>query len=161
MVTGQCSLFSYRKACFVEMTFHMFMLKRLSEEIAYLQSLGKMREMFRWKLLQERFRIPFIPPSQPRPPTLFIPSSFIYSPSAELRKSENRPRPCLYHCFSARELQQDSSPDTSPPGEGTSLSPASLPITVTATSFRPGMAVCVVCDHCHARLKSGSISISK
>lgn len=39
---GQGSLFSYRKACFVEMTFHMFMLKCLKEEstrgeIAYLQ----------------------------------------------------------------------------------------------------------------------------
>ena len=127
-------------------------------EIAYLPSLGKMRATFRRKLLQERFGIPFIPPSQPRPLTLLIPSSFIYAPSENSGNLKISQGPTS---ITARELQHDNSPDSSPPGEGTSLSPASLLIIVTATSFRPGTAVCVVCDHSRLRLKSGSISISK
>ena len=146
------------------MTFHMFMLKCLKEERPEekqpICNLGKMRAMFRQKLLQGRFRIPFIPPSQPRALTLLVPSSFIYS------LSENSGDPKISQGpASTTASQQGSSsattPDSSPPGEGTSLSPASLPITVTATSFRPGTAVCVVCDHSRTRLTSGSISISK
>ena len=167
---GQHSLLS-----FVEMALHTFTLKCFSEEGPRWSSLiarfGGDKRNVQTETLQERFTIPFVPPSWPCSPALFIPSclSQLHLLSVELRKSENRPEPGHDRYFPARELHHYNFPHSSPPGKRTSqsrgwLMPGPPELCLAAVHgrcplVRPGKNVCVGWERSSTRLKSGSPGI--
>lgn len=136
-----------------------------------MQALGETRETCRWNSTRE-IQNPFRSSTLalfPRPVYPFLPLSFIYSLSAELRKSENRPEPGHDCYFPARELHHYNSPHSSPPRKRTSQSRGGLmpgppelclaPVHGRCLLVRPGKNICVGWEPSSTRLKSGSPSI--
>lgn len=158
------------------MALHTFMLKCFNEEGPRWSSLiarfgGDKRNVQMELYKRDSESLSFLQVGPVPPPRLSLPASlsFIYSLSAELRKSENRPEPGHDCYFPARELHHYNSPHSSPPRKRTSQSrgwlmpgPPELclaPVHGRCLLVRPGKNICVGWGPSSTRLQSGSPSI--